>query len=161
MPTPLDHIKVDGVPEHVASWSAAKIPGFVAAVIKRWEREYGELRRSFEMVICPQVEINAIGGLPAEVIELTDPRLRCRHFTGCHKPYFVAFFAGEDAAVRRAKVQTLLPWSEGYAVEVDDEAVTLRFVDCSEDVESEGDPARGVRTLRELLQTGELVSVMG
>jgi hypothetical protein len=113
------------------------------------------------MVICPQVEINAIGGLPAGVIELTDPRLRCRHFTGCHKPYFVVFFTGEDAEERRAKVQPLLPWSEGYAVELQGQSAVLRFVDANEDVDSHTNRVKRTRTLQELLETGELVRVMG
>ncbi|MGA7980621.1 MAG: hypothetical protein WCA32_10380 [Chromatiaceae bacterium] len=157
----LTQVSLEGVPDFVASWSAAKIPGFVAAVIKRWRREHGHLPRSFAMVICPQVEINAIGGLPAGVIELTDPRLRCRHFTGCHKPYFVVFFTGEDAEERRAKVQPLLPWSEGYAVELQGQSAVLRFVDANEDVDSDTNRVKRTRTLQELLETGELVKVMG
>jgi hypothetical protein len=157
----LDQVRVEGVPDYVASWSAAKIPGFVAAVIKRWCRERGDLPRAFAMVVCPQVEINAIGGLPAGVVELTDPRLRCRHFTGCHKPYFVVFFTGDDADERRSNVQCLLPWSEGYRVELDDQSVVLQFADATEDVDLDTTRVKRHRTLRDLLETGELVGVMG
>jgi hypothetical protein len=158
----LSQVSVEGVPDFVASWSAAKIPGFVAAVIKRWHREHGPvLPHSFVMVMCPHVEVNAIGGLPAGVVELTDPRLRCRHFTGCNKPYLVLFFTGDDADERRAKVQSLLPWSEGYCVQLRDSAAVLRFVDATEELERDPGQVARIRTLRDLMAAGELVKVMG
>jgi hypothetical protein len=158
----LSQVRIEGVPDYVASWSAAKIPGFVAGVIKRWRREHGQLLpRQFTMVICPQVEVNGIGGLPAGVVELTDPRLRCRHFTGCTKPYLVLFLTGDDADDRRAKVQSLLPWSEGYAVELENNEAVLRFVDASEELETDANRIKRPRTLRDLMAAGELVRVMG
>ena len=83
------------VPPYVASWNAAKIPGFVLAVLSRWQRSQDGLPDRFFMVMCPQVEVNARGGLPPRVVEMTDPRLRCKHFTGCQRPYFVVLFGTE------------------------------------------------------------------
>ena len=58
------------------------------------------------------------GGLPDRVRELTNPRLRFLHFTGCNKPYVVLLYSGEDAEAWRAEVQQLLAWSEGYHAEL-------------------------------------------
>jgi hypothetical protein len=153
-------LEVSGMPRHVESWSVARIPGFVVAVLRRWQRNYGELPQRFVMVMCPQVEINALGGLPDRVSALTDPKLTCRHFTGCHKPYFVVIFTGENAAQRRAEIQELLPWSEGYEVEITEDAIHLCFAEATEEL---GEPATGatpVRTVQELLESGELVSIL-
>jgi hypothetical protein len=152
-------IDIRGMPPYVESWSVARIPGFVFAVLKRWQRNYGELPHSFCMVMCPQVEINALGGLPSRAAALTHPKLSCRHFTGCHKPYFVVIFMGEDADEQRAEVQALLPWSEGYQVEIREDAIRLNFADAVEDL---GDEAANVtsRTLQDLLATGELIKIL-
>ena len=37
----IDSVEISEVPVHVESWTVAKIPGFVAAVLNRWEREHG------------------------------------------------------------------------------------------------------------------------
>lgn len=153
-------VEIIGIPNYVEAWSAARIPGFVAAVLKRWQREHGGLPQHFHMTLCPQVELNARGGLPERVRELTDPRLRCRHFTGCHKPYFVVLFAGEDAAEHQAEAQQLLAWSESYAVSVEPQRLKLEFIEATEDLDEEPEPARPGRTLRELLQSGELVHIL-
>ncbi len=155
-----ENLEITGVPPYVESWTVAKIPGFVIAVLERWQRSHGELPRKFFVIMCPQVEINAMGGLPARVYELTDPRLRCRHFTGCHKPYFVVIFSGQDADQRRAEVQSLLSWSEGYEVEITEEAVKLRFSSATEDTGEERVNVPPQRTLQQLLSTGELVSIL-
>ncbi len=156
-----EHIDITGMPPYVEAWSVARIPNFVSAVLGRWQRARGILPSRFYIVMCPQVEVNAAGGLPPRVIELTDPRLRCHHFTGCHKPYFVVFFFGEDADARRAEVQSLLAWSEGYGVEIDADVVRLDFVDATEDADDDSrDDAPSPRTLRELLATGEIVSIL-
>ena len=69
------------------------------------------------------------------------------------------FFVGEDADERRTEVQDLLSWSESYRVEIGKDAVRLTFVDATEDAhEDEEGPAP--RTLRELLATGEIVSIL-
>ena len=157
-----EQIEITGVPPYVESWTVAKIDGFVSAVLNRWQRAHGNLPARFIAVMCPQVEINAMGGIPSRVIELTDPRLRCRHFTGCHKPYFVVFFSGEDANQHRAGVQELLSWSESYAVQITNEKIRLDFIDATEDAgeEHEDDVRPRSRSLQELLQTGELVSIL-
>jgi hypothetical protein len=101
---PMEHCRkrsISGNAPYVESWRW-RISGFVFAVLKRWQRNYGELPHSFCMVMCPQVEINALGGLPSRAAALTHPKLSCRHFTGCHKPYFVVIFMGEDADEQRA-----------------------------------------------------------
>ena len=110
--------------------------------------------------MCPQVEINAMGGLPAKAYELTDPRLRCRHFTGCHKPYFVVILTGDDADRRREEIQRLLSWSEGYEVELTAQAIHLKFADATEDLGTKDDGTPTQRTLQQLLQTGELISIL-
>ena len=148
------------VPPYVEIWSVAKIPNFVQAVLGRWQRARGELPSRFYVMMCPQVEVNAIGGLPSRVIELTDPRLRCHHFTGCHKPYFVVFFVGEDADQRRAEVQDLLSWSESYQVDIGKDAVVLTFIDATEDADDEREEPSSRRTVRELIATGEIVSIL-
>ncbi len=153
-------VEITGTPNYVEAWSAARIPGFVPAVLKRWQREHGRLPARLYITLCPQVEINARGGLPDRVRELTDPRLRCRHFTGCHKPYFVILFTGEDAAERQAEVQQLLAWSESYAVSIEPERLRLEFLDATEDLDDEAEPARPGRTLQELLRTGELIHIL-
>ena len=133
MKTRPDQLEIQGVPPYVASWSAASIPGFVPAVLDRWRRNHGELPARFTMVMCPKVEVNAVGGLPAGVVQRTNPRLRMQHFTGCHKPYVVLFHAGEDAEQWRSEVQQLLSWSEGYAAESVDGLTTLQFIEAVEE----------------------------
>jgi hypothetical protein len=112
--------------------------------------------------MCPQVEINTLGGLPTRVIELTDPRLTCRHFTGCNKPYFVVIFTGEDARTCQHEVQELLPWSESYEVQITASALRLTFAGASEDLEWEEDNVakKPRRTLQELLGKADLVSIL-
>jgi hypothetical protein len=150
---------VTGQPPHVQSWSVAGIQGFVPAVLRRWVREYGPLPEHFCMVMCPQAEVSARGGLPPGVHELTDPRLRCRHFTGCHRPYLVLLLMGEDADARRAALQALLPWSEGYRVEIGESSVDLSFVEAREDDATDAPPREG-GGLQDLLRSGELVRIL-
>jgi len=126
-------LEILGLPSYVGSWSAAGIPGFIAAVFNRWQREQGNLPSSFVLVTCPLVEINAIGGLPTRVRELTNPRLRFQHFTGCHKPYTVILLVGEDAEARREEIQKLLSWSEGYRVELGGAVTRLWFIEAVEE----------------------------
>lgn len=160
MPSLPDKLDLLDLPAYVQSWSAARIPGFVLAVLNRWQRNYGELPARFSLVICPQVEINAIGGLPPQVQELTDPKLRCRHFTGCNKPYFVVIFTGTDADTRRAEAQRYLPWSEGYSTEIGQDAVKMILREAVEDVEEETQTPTTGRSLRQLLESGELISIL-
>jgi len=156
-----DKVEISDVPPYVEIWSVAKIPNFMQAVLERWQREHGELPPRFYVTMCPQVEVNAAGGLSSRVIELTDPRLRCRHFTGCHKPYFVVFFMGEDAQTHQSEVQGLLSWSESYRVEIGSDAVRLAFVDATEEADDEDrDDLPAPRTLQDLLATGEIVSIL-
>jgi hypothetical protein len=129
--------EVTGLPPNVGSWSAVGIPGFVAGILNRWARELGGLPRRFVLVACPKVEINAIGGLPSRVRELTTPRHRLQHFTGCHKPYLVILLEGEDADARRDEIQKWLSWSEGYQVEYADGLPRLHFVEAIEERDDE------------------------
>ena len=128
--------EIIGLPANVGSWSAIGIPGFVSGALARWMREQGELPPRFVLVACPKVEINAIGGLPSQVRDLTNPRHRLQHFTGCHKPYLVIFLAGEDAEARREEIQKRLAWSEGYQVDCTDGALRLRFIDAVEELDA-------------------------
>ncbi len=154
-------LEVSGVPRHVGSWSVAQIPGFVPAVLGRWQREYGRLPRRFSLVMCPQAEVNARGGLPAQVTELTDPRLRCRHFTGCHRPYLVILLTGPEAEAQRARLLPLLAWCEAYRVSIGPEAIRLDFAGATEDSEA-ATPASAPtpRALKELLASGELIRIL-
>ena len=153
-----EQLELSGVPAHVQSWSMAKVSDFVQAVLSRWLRTHGTVPHRFFVIMCPQVEINERGGLPARVIELTDPRLTYRHFTGCNKPYFVVIFTGEDAYRRQQDVQALLAWSQPYEAEIMPTAVRLTFTGANEDLEEEGGKRRSRRMLRDLLQQGELPS---
>jgi hypothetical protein len=126
-------LEIHGVPAYVASWSAAKIKGFVPSVVERWRRSGGALPRRFAMVICPLVEIYARGGLPARVRELTSPRLRFQHFTGCHKPYIVLFQTDGDTEAWRRDIQEELAWSESYLAEVGDGGLRLEFLGAVEE----------------------------
>jgi len=153
-------VEIADQPDHVQSWSAARIAGFVPGVLNRWQREFGGLPPTFHMLLCPQVEVNMRGGLPPEMHALTDARLTCRHFTGCHKPYLVVLFQGRDSVERCRRALTLLAWSEGYAVEITGSAIRLRLVDYSEDIGDEADPSAHGRTLQDLLRSGELVRVL-
>jgi hypothetical protein len=128
-----ERLEIEGLPPYVESWSAATIPGFIPAVLDRWQNNYGELPACFVMVVCPQVEIDAMGGLPRRVRELTNARLRFLHFTGCHKPYVVLLYAGEDADEWRAEVQPFLSWSEGYQVQFVAGRTRLKFIEAIEE----------------------------
>lgn len=129
--------EVIGLPPNVGSWSAIGIPGFVAGAVNRWVREQGRLPPQFVLIACPNVEINANGGLPIRVRELTNPRHRLQHFTGCHKPYLVIFLEGEDAEARRDEIQKWLAWSEGYQVDCTDTgAPRLHFIEAIEELDA-------------------------
>ena len=153
-------VEITDVPSHVESWSVARIAGFVPAVLKRWQREFGNLPEHFHLVVCLQVEINARGGLPSEIHAITDPKLTCRQFTGCHKPYFVVLFQGANSADRRQRAQELLAWSEGYAVEVTPSTIRLRLEGYTEDLDDEDLPSNQARNLQDLLRTGELLRIL-
>ena len=128
-----EQLEIRDLPNYIGSWSVAGIPGFIIAVLNRWQRNQGRLPSQFVLVACPQVEVNATGGLPSRVRELTDSRVRIQHFTSCHKPYLVILLLGDDAEARRAEIQDLLAWSEGYQVELTDGLTRLRFIDAVEE----------------------------
>ena len=128
-----EQLEIIGQPPYIGSWSAVRLPGFIIKVLDRWQRNFGRLPSQFALVACPQVEVNAIGGLPARVRELTDSRVRILHFTGCHKPYLVILLIGDDAEARRAEIQKRLSWSEGYHVEFKDGLARLQFIEAIEE----------------------------
>lgn len=128
-----ERLEIEGIPPYVESWSAATIPGFIPAVLDRWQNNYGELPTRFVVVVCPQVEIDATGGLPNRVRELTNARLRFLHFTGCHKPYLVLLYTGDDAEEWRAEVQQFLSWSEGYQALLVAGRTRLKFIEAIEE----------------------------
>ena len=135
MKTVTDQLDIQGLPPYVASWSCAGIPGFVPAVLERWQRNYGNLPPRFVMVLCPKVEVDAMGGLPHRVRVLTDARQRLQHFTGCHKPYVVLFNQDQDTETWREQVQQQLPWSEAYNAEIAHGRIHLEFIDAREDLD--------------------------
>jgi len=129
MNTANESFEIHGIPDYVASWSAARINGFIPAVLERWRRSGGELPARFALVICPLVEVLARGGyLPDRVIELTSPRLRFQHFTGCSKPFIVLIHDGGDTETWRSEIQAQLAWSESYQAELGGGVLRLRFL---------------------------------
>ncbi|MGD2082470.1 MAG: hypothetical protein PVF91_05865 [Chromatiales bacterium] len=158
--TPIpDRVEIEGAPDYVGAWSAAAIPGFVPTVLRRWQREYGRLPDPLFVTLCPQVELNASGGLPGVAVELSDARLRCRQFTGCHKPYFVMFFTGADAADHQARAGEALAWSESYRLEIGPDRLRLEFRGATEAL-AEDEEVRRPRTIASLLESGELLEVL-
>ena len=134
-PTP-QQLEIIDVPPYIRSWSAVGLPGFIIKALERWQRNYGDLPPQFRLVACPQVEVNAVGGLPDRVRELTDSRVRLLHFTGCHKPYLILLLFGDDAETCRAEIQQWLAWSEGYQAVIIDGVIRLRFIDAIEEIDT-------------------------
>ncbi|MGB5397144.1 MAG: hypothetical protein WBN96_08350 [Gammaproteobacteria bacterium] len=130
-----EQLEIVNLPPHVSSWSVAGIPGFIPSVLNRYQRNHGDLPEQFSLVACPQVEINALGGLPVSVRQLTDARTRMQHFTSCNKLYLVILLPGEDAEARRELIQKSLSWSEGYEVKFMNGATQLRFTEATEEIE--------------------------
>ena len=128
-------LEISNLPAYVRSWSVVNLPGFVTTLVENWQRNYGELPETFSLVACPQAEVNANGGLPSQVIELTDPRARIKQFTSCHRLYLVILLMGERAEERRKEIQQHLSWSEGYDVMLDDGLPQLRFLEAVEESE--------------------------
>lgn len=137
MESALDQLQITDVPPYIRSWSAVGLPGFIIKVLERWQRNYGRLPSRFRLVACPQVEVNAVGGLPARVRELTDSRVRLLHFTGCHKPYLIILLFGNDAEARRAEIQRWLAWSEGYQADLKDGMIHLQFIEAIEEIDDD------------------------
>ena len=135
MVTMTEQLEIVELPPYIRSWSVASVPGFVPAVLNRYQRNHGDLPSQFVLVACPQVEINEMGGLPSRVRELTDSRIRIQHFTSCNKLYLVILLLGEDAEVRREEIQQSLSWSEGYGVESDNSMTRLRFIEAIEEID--------------------------
>lgn len=139
-------------------WSVTGVDKFVVSSLQRTEREGGQLPKRFGMTMCPWGERNAIGGTRAATQTVTDPRLRVVHFTGCSRPYLIVFFVGEHAARQQQLAMRHMPWSEHYAVEIDDEGVIhLRFLACTEEPEQESIENQNIRSLQDLFHAGELV----
>jgi hypothetical protein len=157
-----ENCELYGVPPYLESWIVAKVPKFVPAILSRWERNGISLSEHFFLLLCPLAEINSHGGLPEGVQLLTDPRLTCRHFTGCHRPYFAALFLGETAESVCQDVLERLPWSEAYEVELGSDRIGLHFFGATEDIDEEELPAPGrpQRPLRELVASGELLEIL-
>lgn len=148
-----EQLEIVGMPPYVGSWSAVGLPGFITKVLSRWQRNFGRLPSQFGLIACPLVEINAVGGLPARVRELTDSRVRILHFTGCHKPYLVIILLGEDGAVRRAEIQKSLSWSESYEVKLKEGMIQLQFLDAIEesDVNLEDENIEVIRSMESVI----------
>ena len=137
-------------------WSVAGVKNFVTGALRRLESVGGNLPEHFRMSCCPWGERNAIGGTPAPLREVMDPRLRLVHFTGCGRPYLVAVFTGDDAAESQDKAREHLPWSEHFEVRVDGDRALLHFLDSTEDLWGDEEP--DFRQLRELFHQGELAA---
>jgi hypothetical protein len=135
-------------------WSVVDVNNFIVGALARVEDGGGALPRRFRMSCCPWGERNAVGGTPLPVQEVTDPRLRLVHFTGCGRPYLVALFIGDDAARRQDAARGHLPWSEHFDVSLDGDVAALQYLDYTEDLWGDEEP--DTRSLRELLQQGEL-----
>lgn len=151
--TVISTINVQGDPP---PWSVVDVDKFVVGALKRVEDSGGDLPPRFRMSCCPWGERNALGGTPQPVQEVMDPRLRLVHFTGCGRPYLVALFIGDDAARRQDTAREHLPWSEHFDVSIQGDVAALRYLDCTEDLWGDEEP--DTRSLRELLQQGQLES---
>lgn len=154
-----DRLELHDLPPYIESWAVAKVTGFVVAILERWRRAHPNLPEQFLLVMCPIAELNAQGGLPAKVYTLTDPRLTCRHFTGCSRPYYAMIFTGADAETRCGEIQQLLPWSESYRVAIQPDGVQLHFIAATEDLGEPQFPLQG-RRVADLLESGELLQIL-
>lgn len=126
-------LEIANLPAYVQSWSVVNLPGFISNLLDRWQRNYGSLPDTFSLIACPQAEVNANGGLPSRVIDLTDPRARIKQFTSCHRLYLVILVMGAHVAQRRKQIQQHLSWSEGYNAVLDDGVLRLRFIEAIEE----------------------------
>ena len=57
-------------------------------------------------------------------------------------------------------MQALLPWSEGYAVQLTPDAVRLRFLQATEEMDEEAEGPSFRTRLQGLLQSGDLISIL-
>jgi len=147
----VEHYRVEGTPP---PWSVTGVNKFVTGALGRVQRAGETLPEHFLLGVCPWGERNALGGTPAPVQEVMDPRFRLVHFTGCGRPYLVALFIGEDAAARQQTAMQHLPWSEHFAVVCRNGQVVLEYLGCTEDIWVDQEP--DLHTLRELLGQGGL-----
>jgi hypothetical protein len=158
----LEKVDVSEVPPYIKAWSVTGVDRFIPAILGRWQRERGAWPQECYLVFCPRVEVNALGGLPGEVLELSDPRHRMSHFTGCHRPYTAILLQGEDADQRRAAIHELLPWSESYRATVEGERVRLTFLDATEDLlEDPPDAGQARERFQKLCASGEIATLLG
>jgi hypothetical protein len=72
----------------------------------------------------------------------------------------VVLFTGDDAEARRAAAQAVLPWSEGYRISVDPDMVRLQFAQATEGLETDTTRDAADRSLRSLLESGELMRIL-
>jgi hypothetical protein len=72
----------------------------------------------------------------------------------------VVIFSGEDAQTCQQEVQKQLPWSESYEAQITASVLRLTFSGASEDLEEDGSGGKPRRTLQELLDRGDLVSIL-
>lgn len=149
----LTEFEISGSPP---PWTVTGIDKFVVTALQRAQRESGDLPTHFRMTLCPWGERNAIGGTHAPVHAVIDPRLRIVHFTGCSKPYFIAFFIGDQAETRQQVAINHLPWSEHYAVEIKGSMIQMRFLACTEEPETEDPETMDARNLQDLFYKGIL-----
>jgi hypothetical protein len=139
-------------------WTVTTVDKFIVGALNRVVATGGDLPPGFHLSLCPWGERNALGGTPAEVQEILDPRLRLVHFTGCGRPYLVLAFIGDDAPARQEIAMRHLPWSEHFRVDHEEGHATLTCLEATEDLWNEDET--GVvpgRTLQDLLRRGELV----
>lgn len=156
-----EKVEVSGLPDYIASWSITRVDRFVPAILSRWQRELDGLPADFYLLLCPRVEVNALGGLPPEVLDLTDPRQRLTHFTGCQRPYMAMMLGGDTADQRRAKLHEQLPWSESYRVEIDEALIRLGFVDATEELPDQaGTQGPPPTRFRDLCSSGEILQLL-
>ena len=157
-----DRIDVSGVPPYIEAWSVTRVDGFIASILGRWQRERGAWPSDCFLVFCPRAEVNALGGLPSEVLDLSDPRHRFSHFTGCHRPYSAILLQGKDADQRRMAIHQVLPWSESYRATVETDRLHLTFIDATEDLfEDVPDRSHARERFRVLCASGEIASLLG
>ena len=149
----ISQIRLEGA---APPWGITAINGFVESALARAEREASELPEEFFVSFCPWGERNSAFQNLGELADVFEPRYRIVHFTSCGRPFLIAILTGPDAEARQRKAMQHLPWSEHYHGRIDGNAVVLSFIDEVQEIDAEPPEALGERSLRSLLESGEI-----
>jgi hypothetical protein len=139
-------------------WTVTGVNRFLVGALERIASLGTPLPERFRLSVCPWGERNQLGGTPAPVQAVTDPRLRLVHFTGCGRPYLLALFQGDDAGARQDIAMRHLPWSEHFTVTLAGDQAELTYLDCTEALWDDAADDHPPRTLQALFASGELAA---